>query len=112
MRDYKYEGETFKLDDSKGCYVEVTYKGLTGYFGVNISGTGTDQEPYFYYVGGEEHVTPEGLTSGDYQSQFLEVARDSLCADLVYKFRTQEAVKAFDPAKYCKELHDAVKNLP
>ena len=30
----------------------------------------------------------------------------------VHKFRTQEAVKAFDPAKYCKELHDAVKNLP
>ena len=118
MRDYTYEGETFKLDDSKGCYVEVTYKGLTGYFGVNISGTGTDQEPYSYYVGGEEyvgddeeHATPAGLTWGD-RSPSPEVARDSLCADLVHEFRTQEAVKTFDPAKYCKELHDAVKNQP
>ena len=112
MSNYEYEGETFILDDSKGCYVEVTYKGLTGYFGVNISGTGTDQEPYFYYVGGEEYVTPDGLTSGDCQSPSPEVARAELCADLVRRFRTQEAVKTFDPAKYCKELHDAVKNLP
>ena len=60
MRDYTYKGETFKLDDSKGCYVEVTYEGLTAYIGVNISGTGTDQYPYSYYVGGEEYATPEG----------------------------------------------------
>ena len=33
MRDYKYKGETFKLDDSNGCYVKVTYKDLTGSFG-------------------------------------------------------------------------------
>ena len=33
MKKYKYKEETFKLDDSKGCYVEVTYEGLTGYFG-------------------------------------------------------------------------------
>ena len=52
MSNYEYEGETFMLDGSKGCYVEVTYKGLKGYFGVNISGTGTDQYPYSYYVGG------------------------------------------------------------
>ena len=57
MKKYEYEGETFKMDDSKGCYVEVTYKDLTGYFGVNISGTETDENPYSYYVGGEEYVT-------------------------------------------------------
>ena len=111
MRDYTYEGETFKLDDSKGCYVEVTYKDLTGYFGVNISDTGTDQDPYSYYVGGEEYATPAGLTSGN-ESPSPEVARDSLCAYLVDKFRAQEAALTFDREKYCKELHDAVKNLP
>ena len=26
MIDYEYEGETFMLDASKGCYVLVTYK--------------------------------------------------------------------------------------
>ena len=26
IKEYKYRDETFQLDDSKGCYVEVTYK--------------------------------------------------------------------------------------
>ena len=110
MRDYTYKGETFKLDDSNGCYVKVTYKGLIGYFGVNIRGTGTDQYPYSYLVGGEENVTPDGMKWGD-RSQSFNEASDSLCTALVRMFRTQEAVQKFDPAKYCKELHDAVKNL-
>ena len=28
MKEYKYKGEAFQLDDSKGCYVAVTYKHL------------------------------------------------------------------------------------
>ena len=111
MSNYEYEGETFMLDDSKGCYVEATYRDLTGYFGVNIRGNGTDQYPYSYYVGGEEYATPEGITAGSPSSSFNE-ARDLTCGELLEKFRDQEAVKTFNPAKYCKELHDAVKNQP
>ena len=118
MSNYEYEGETFKLDNSKGCYVEVTYKDLIGYFGVNIRGTGTDQYPYSYYVGGEEyvgddeeHATPAGLTWGD-RSPSPEDARDQTCGLLLETFRDQEEVKNFNPAKYCKELNDAVKNQP
>ena len=111
MRYYKYEGETFKLDDSKGCYVEVTYEGLTGYFGVNVSGTGTDQNPYSYHVSGKEYVTPDGMTKGVPCSSFKE-ARDQICGELLNIFRAQEAAKTFDRAKYCAELHDAVKDLP
>ena len=37
---------------------------------------------------------------------------DALCAELLRKFRTEEASKVFDSAKYCEKLHDAVKNLP
>ena len=29
-KEYKYEEETFLLDDSKGCYVKVTYKNQLG----------------------------------------------------------------------------------
>ena len=36
VKEYKYKGETFQLDDSKGCYVAATYKHLTGYVGVNL----------------------------------------------------------------------------
>ena len=111
MKEYKYEGEMFKLDDSKGCYVEVTYEGLTGYFGVRITGTATDQQPYSYYVGGEEYATPDGLTTGAPSSSFNE-ARDQICVELLEVFRAQEAAKTFDHAKYCEELHEAVKNLP
>ena len=110
MRDYKYKGETFKLDDSKGCYVEVTYEGLTGYFGVNITGTETDQYPYAYRVR-ERSVTQDGMIKGD-KSPSFEDARDRTFDILLDRFRTQEAAKTFDRAKYCAELHDAVKNQP
>ena len=82
MIDYEYEGETFKLDDSKGCYVEVTYKGLTGYFGVNISTTGTDQHPYSVLIGGEAYATPDGLTKGEPTTSFKE-ARARTCERFV-----------------------------
>ena len=109
--DYKYKGEKFELDDSKGCYVKVTYKGLTGYFGVNNRGNGTDENPYSYLVGDAENVTPNGMKRGN-RSPSPEDARDQICGLLLETFRDQEAVKNFVPAKYCEKLHDAVKNLP
>ena len=109
--NYEYKGETFKLDDSNGCYVEATYKGLKGYFGVNIGGTGTETEPYVYCVGGEEYVTRDGMTGGDYHSPSFKDARDNTCNSLLNKFSAQEAAFLFRE-KYCKELHDAVKNQP
>ena len=48
MTKYTYKGETFKLDDSKGCYVEVTYKHLAGYVGVNLQNNATDEQPYLW----------------------------------------------------------------
>ena len=27
-KEHKYQGETFLLDDSKGCYIEVNYRDL------------------------------------------------------------------------------------
>ena len=111
MIDYNYKGETFKLDESGGCFVAVTYEGLTGYFGVNISGTGTDENPYSYLVGDAESVTPNGMTFGD-RSPSPEDARDQTCGLLLETFRDQEAVKNFNPAKYCEKLLDAVKNQP
>ena len=110
MKKYKYKEETFKLDDSKGCYVEVTYEGLTGYFGVNITGNETDQYPYAYWPE-ERSVTQDGMKKGN-KSPSFEDARDQICTILLKKFRAQEAAKTFDRAKYCEELHEAVKNLP
>ena len=38
-KEYKHQGETFLLDDSKGCYVKITYKDQVGYLGVNLQGS-------------------------------------------------------------------------
>ena len=68
VKEDKYKGETFQLDDSKGCYVAVTYKHLTGYVGVNLGLIGeksTDQKPYAWYID-KKLVTPEGLKTGQY----------------------------------------------
>ena len=117
MREYKHQGETFQLDDSKGCYVTVTYKHLTGYVGVNLGKKASPQNPYAWYtareIGGADCVTPDGLKFGivDPKGASFQANLNALCVQLLLDFRTEEAAKAA-PAKYCAELHDAVKNLP
>ena len=37
--EYKYNGEIFLVDNSKGCYLEVSYKDVFGYVGVWVNGT-------------------------------------------------------------------------
>ena len=110
VKEYKYQGETFQLDDSKGCYVAVTYKHLTGYVGVRLGLLGkkaTDQEPYGWLTDSKQ-VTSEGLKFGNVNGPSFEANLDALCAALLSEFRAEEAAKAFDPEKYCAELHAAV----
>ena len=109
--EYKYKGETFQLDDSKGCYVAVTYKHLTGYVGVNLRSNATDQNPYAWDIG-KGNTTPNGMKSGNSNGRSFKVNLDALCGRLLRDFRTAEAAKMFDHKKYCAELHDGVKNLP
>ena len=61
--EYKFEGETFELDDSKGCYIEVSYKGLVGYVGVYLQGTA--EQPYCWWAENATFVTADGLTNGN-----------------------------------------------
>ena len=59
-----YLGETFEFDDSKGCYIEVSYRGLVGYAGVNLD-SGTRDAPYSWTapgIGG--NATGDGLSGG------------------------------------------------
>ena len=118
VKEYKCEGKTFQLDDSKGCYVAVTYEHLTGHVGVNLGDRGTDEHPYTWHTEralanpASDCVTPDGLKFGIITGASFKTNLDALCAQLLLDFRSQEARKAFDPAKYCAELHDAVKNLP
>ena len=107
--EYKYEGETFLLDDSKGCYAEVTYKDQVGYVGVNLQGTpGT---PYSWRPELSQRVTPEGLTRGISSGGDFESNLHALCTEPVRRQREAEAHKRFDPEAACKSLHEFVEKL-
>ena len=110
IKEYKYQGETFQLDDSEGCYVTVTYKHLKGHAGVNIGSNASTLHPFAWHTG-VGRVTPDGvqpgtscLQPGTSLDDFFNEHRDSLCADLLRIIRAEEASKAFEPEKYCTAL--------
>ena len=111
MKIYKHRGETFELDDSQGCYVEVTYKTVKGWVGVNLHDTATDESPYSWYTN-QGVVTPDGLRAGNTNGSSFASNLDALCVRLVQDYKTAEAAKALDREKYCHNLHDFVKQLP
>ena len=109
MQKYTYLGETFLLDDTKGCYIEVKFRDTKMYVGVNLQGTA--EFPYTW--GPEEYATTDGL-SVNYGGQFrnVEEALNKACGNMVHNWREAESRKAFKPQEACEELHDYVKNLP
>lgn len=111
MKIYKYRGETFELDDSQGCYVEVTYKTVKGWVGVNLADTATDESPYSWYTN-QGVVTPAGLKAGNSHGSSFESNLEALCARLVEDYRTAEAAKMLNRDKYCQTLHEFMKQLP
>ena len=99
MKAYKYQDETFQLDDSKGCYVQVTYKYLKGYLGVNLAARATDQNPYVWDTDKkpEFYVTRDGLKYGFSSGVTFEENLDALCRRLVQEFRLEEARQEVRP---------------
>ena len=109
-REFKFEGETFLLDDSNGCYVEANYKDQVGYVGVNLQGTAN--VPYLWWTDGSGPVTSEGLNYGN-SSGADEVSNiRAVCTALLRKQREAEARKAFKPEEACRSLHAYVEALP
>ena len=109
-KQYKYEGEPFLLDDTKGCYTEVLYKDQVGYVGVNLRGTA--DMPYSWRVEGFDWVTPDGLQGGNANGTDMESNVRGLCADLLRRHREASARKAFKPEEACKSMHEFVESLP
>ena len=108
-KEYKFEGETFELDDSNGCYIEVSYKGLVGYVGVYLQGTA--EQPYCWWAENATFVTADGLTNGNATGADIESNLRDLCRTLLRKHREAEGRKAFKPEEACESLHDFVKSL-
>ena len=106
--EYKFEGETFLLDDTKGCYVEATYGGQIGYVGVNPHGTA--ETPYFWWPDETNWVTPDGLTNGNPGTD-MQSSLNALCAQLLRQYREAEARKTFKPEDACGSLHEFVQSV-
>ena len=108
-KEYKFEGKTFELDDSKGCYIVVAYKGLVGYVGVYLQGT--PEQPYCWWAESESVVTEDGLTIGNSTGASIEDNLQALCRELLRKQRAAEGRKAFKPEEACKALHEFAETL-
>ena len=108
---YKHEpsGEDFYLDDSKGCYIEVTYKEQKGWVGVNIAKWASKEMPYAFSLS-RHNVRTEGL-KGDSASTTLEIVLDNLCTNLIHQQRRFEARKKLDTEEACEQMHEFVREL-
>ena len=109
-KEFKFEGETFLLDDSKGCYIEVTYKDQIGHVGVNLQGT--KNTPFVWYANRPDLVTPDGLKVGNSNGPDEASNLQALCSDLLRLQRQAEGRTAFNPEEACKSLHEYVESLP
>ena len=110
MKEYKHNGEVFQIDDSKGCYYEVTYKDQTGFVGVNLNPNATDSSPYTWYTE-KSVVRPDGLVAGSVNGPSIEANLNALCQRLVQAYQMAQAHTSFDPKPYCEALHDFAKKL-
>jgi hypothetical protein len=109
VKKHEVDGEIFQLDDSKGCYIEVTHKDLVGYVGVNLRGTA---ESPFCWQTSDTQLTPDGLKIGNVNGPGEEVNLQALCRSLVQTHRQNEARKAFNPKDACEALHEFMEKLP
>ena len=115
MKEYKYQGETFLLDDSKGCYVEVTYDKVPDRVGIiAVALRGTKEKPYvrmtMHRGATNDRLTPNGVDEeghGSYESILGQV-----CSRLINAHREREAKEQFNPEEACHALHEAVSKLP
>ena len=111
MNIYEYRGVKFEIDDSKGCYLEVTYKDFMGYAGVFLKGTNDTR--YAWWVG-SSGVTKDGLTTGNSAGNTMKSNLHALCDWILEELARREATRAFTPEareQACAELHDFVKGL-
>ena len=107
-KEYKFEGETFFVDNSKGCYLEVSYQGLVGYVGVWVAGT---PEGPFGWSTSRSAVTDEGLRGGNLGIARIESSLDGLCANLLRQYQQEVGRRSFKPDEACQAIHDFAEKL-
>ena len=107
-RKYNYQDKEFIVDQSKGCYLEVTHREQVGYVGVRLQGT--TEKPYGWDTN-KNRVTDDGLRTDRSVSGEIGDNLDRLCQELIRLQQDADAQKAFDKEKACQDLHGFFKNL-
>ena len=116
VKEYKYQGETFQLDDSEGCYIKVTYHDMVGYIGVNLNNA-SPERPYHWSVAGGKfgnpRVTKDGIGGGGVTAGNMDDGMQALCKHMVEMRREDEERKRnpFKPEEACHALHEFVEKL-
>ena len=111
MNTYEYRGVKFEIDDSKGCYLEVAYKDVTGYVGVFLEGT---KDTRYAWGVVSSRVAKDGLSRGNSAGNTMLSNLQALCDWIITEFARREQQRAFTPEareQACAELHDFVKGL-
>ena len=106
---HKYRDYTFTVDDSKGCYADVTLAGLKAYVGVDLA-SGTNERPYAF-THRAQRVTDDGISQGGGGYPTADAALEAAFNHLIGEFERNQAHQAFDQKKACQTLHDFIKGL-
>ena len=105
----EYKGHKFQLDDSKGCYIEVTLGDQVGYMGVDLA-KGTTEAPYSWSIG-LGNVTPDGLQGGvPGKGSTIEGSISILFEKLITDKQVSEEHREFDREAACKRLHEYMES--
>lgn len=111
VKEYKYKGETFTLDDSKGCYIKVTYAEhpqFVGYVGVNISKTVA--KPFAVSHDGYE-VTPDGIPVPRQSGYDINELIVECCRHLIERKKTADLIGDRGKEALCNDLHQWYADL-
>ncbi len=109
MIEYKYEGETFQIQQVYEGVYEVSYKDVKGLVGVTVSATA--DRPYGYSIS-PNNASADGLSSGNFGYGTVEEPLRLLCRHLIARHREIQGQRAFDRKKAFEDLQDFFKSLP
>ena len=109
MTEYKYEGETFEIQQVYEGVYEVSYKEVKGLVGVTVSATA--DRPYGYSIGAT-NASVDGLSGGNFGYGTVEEPLRLLCRQLMAHQREIEGQRAFDRKKASEDLQDFFRSLP
>ena len=112
MKTYRYNNETFELDDSNRCYIKVTLKDQVGFVGANLQHK-SKLASTFCWTMSSAHVGQHGLTGGSgYVGRPFEFHLKVLCESLTIKQQEEDAKnRSFDPEEACADIRGFMEQL-